>query len=93
MQKFRNIKLKTTAEQENILIELYGTPSQPKYIILGKYKWIRFKQDYFLRKKRELLFDAYRSDLVYKFDEKEDTSDIKSSIWLKSIILIKNYYI
>ena len=78
LQTYNNVGITAAAKQRNISTELYETPSE-KYIVLGKYINLIDKLDsnniISSGKRRELLLDAFRGDLVYNFDEEDDIFD------------------
>lgn len=79
LQTYNKIGIKAEAKQRNIPTKLYETPLEKKYTVLGKYIDLIEKLDsnnlISSGKRRELLLDAFRGDLVYNFDEDDDILD------------------
>lgn len=79
LQIYKKVGITTAAKQRNIPIELYESPLKPEHSVFGKY--INLIEELYSNnilssgKKRELLLDAFRGDLVYNFDEDDDIFD------------------
>lgn len=75
-ENFRQIGIVRAAKNRKISSKLYERPSEPKYTVLGKYIDLIEKLDsnnvISSGKRRELLLDAFRGDLVYNFDYGDD---------------------
>lgn len=79
LQDLMNIKITNTAKQKNFSTELYKPPTEIQYTVLGKYINLidKLNSNNIISsgKRRELLLDAFRGDLVYNFDEDDDIFD------------------
>ena len=75
-EDFRQIRITHAAKNRNISSKLYELPSEPTYTVLGKYIDLIEELDsnnvISSGKRRELLLDAFRGDLVYNFDDGDD---------------------
>lgn len=78
-QQFKKIKITTAAKLRNFRTELYETPLKPQHTVFGKYisliEELNSKDIISSGKRRELLLDAFRGDLVYNFNEDDDIFD------------------
>lgn len=73
---FSNIGIIQISKDINVPTRLYEIPSKPKFIVLGKYINLIDELDannlISSGKRRGLLLDAFRGDLVYNFDNGDD---------------------